>query len=154
MANTYCSVTVHLVFAVKNREALIPAHELNRFHAYLGGVIRKIDERCVPLAVGGTPNHVHVLLTLPPKRSISEIVKTIKLAGSRLVNEVLVIPFKFEWQRGYAAFAVSPSVVPSVCNYIARQMEHHHSMTLREEIIRMFNASGTEFDEKYIFDEV
>ena len=154
MANTYCTVAIHLVFAVKHREALIPAHELGRFHAYLGGVIRKIDERCVPLAVGGPPDHVHVLLTLPPRIPLSEMVKTIKVAGTRFVNEVLVIPFKFEWQKGYAAFSVSSSVIPSVCNYIAHQADHHRNMGMREELIGMLKASGTEYEEKYIFEHV
>lgn len=154
MANTYCTVAIHLVFAVKHRDALIPAHELERFHTYLGGIIRRIDVRCVPLAVGGMPDHVHILLTLPPRISISEIVKTIKVTGSRFVNEVLSIPFKFEWQKGYAAFSVSSSVIPSVCNYIAHQKDHHRSMGMREEIIGMLNTAGTEYEEKYIFEEV
>lgn len=42
MANTYTKIYLHIVFAVKNREALIPAIYQQDIHAYIGGLIRKL----------------------------------------------------------------------------------------------------------------
>lgn len=40
MANTYIKIYLHIVFAVKNREALIPAGWQVRIHSYLKNSIR------------------------------------------------------------------------------------------------------------------
>ncbi len=154
MANTYGKMAVHLVFAVKNREALIPVPLLPKFHRFIGGAIRKYNERCFAFAVGGTSNHVHVLLNLSPAVSLSELVKAIKVASNRFVNQEFGLPFRFEWQRGFAGISVSPSHIDAVVNYINSQMEHHHGIGMREEIRGMFRRAGVEIDEQYIFEEV
>lgn len=59
MPSTHLSLTCHLVFSTKNREAWIAKGWRDEFHAYIGGVIRNIG--AIPLEVGGVDDHLHAV---------------------------------------------------------------------------------------------
>ena len=99
------------------------------------------------LAVGGTENHVHILLTLPPDLAIADAVRTLKSNSSRFMRESSRL---FAWQEGYAAFTVSASAVDEVRRYIANQEEHHRGRSFREELKILLVRSGVKFDERYM----
>jgi hypothetical protein len=50
------------------------------------------------------------------------------------VNENNLVPGKFGWGRGYAAFSVGQSGVAEVARYIANQEEHHRKKSFAEEL--------------------
>jgi putative transposase len=56
----------------------------------------------------------------------------------------------FSWQRGYGAFTVSQSNVAEVRGYIAKQKEHHHRVSFRDEFIQFLEANGIEYDKRYL----
>jgi len=56
----------------------------------------------------------------------------------------------FSWQRGYGAFTVSQSNIEKVQDYIARQKEHHHKKSFRDEFKEFLKANGIEYDERYL----
>ncbi len=82
---------------------MIPAEVQEKLWAYLIGIARNL--RIEMLAVGGTRNHIHVLIGLPAKISLSEAVQKLKANSSAGLGEHNV---GFEWQKGYGAFSVSP----------------------------------------------
>ena len=63
MANTYLACYVHCVFSTKERHQQITDDVRERLWAYAGGIAR--DNGMKALAVGGTADHLHVLLSLP-----------------------------------------------------------------------------------------
>lgn len=56
----------------------------------------------------------------------------------------------FAWQEGYAVFSVSKSQEDMVREYIAKQVEHHRVVGFREELIKMLDAHGVEYDARWI----
>lgn len=48
--------------------------------------------------------------------------------------------------------SVSHSVVDKVVGYIARQPEHHRTISLQDELRSMLNEQKLEFDERYVWD--
>ena len=70
------------------------------------------------------PEHVHVLIDLPTKRCLEEVMQLFKGSSSHWINERNLLPGKFGWGRGYGAFSVSHSGVSEVAKYIANQEEH------------------------------
>ena len=56
----------------------------------------------------------------------------------------------FAWQEGYAAFTVSGTARDAVKTYIANQHEHHRMKSFREELVEMLEASGIQYDPKYL----
>lgn len=152
MANTYTKIYLHVIFAVKRREALIPAIYQEKIHAYIGGIIRRLGH--IPMTVGGTDNHIHCLIQYNSnEQKIPEMLRDIKSASSAHINSQRYIPFKFEWQRGYSCFSVSHSHVDTLTNYIRHQYEHHKGVSLEDEVKRIMEKYQIEYDPQYILKE-
>ena len=98
------------------RTALPLIRNLDRLINNLRGIAR--NKGIDVLAAGGTQNHVHLLLRLPPVRPVSESMRDLKANSSRCRNET---SGRFAWQDGYAAISVSPSQAPMVRPYIENQ---------------------------------
>jgi REP element-mobilizing transposase RayT len=71
----------------------------------MGGIARKNGFKA--LIVGGTEDHVHILLSLPAVIPLAKAVQLIKGASSRWMNESGNAGFA--WQEGYGAFTVGVS---------------------------------------------
>ena len=148
MAQTHLSLFVHLVFHTEGNRLSIKEEWRTQLHAYLGGCIRTAG--CVPLAVGGTHDHVHVLMGFRSIHVLADVIRDIKVASSKWVHQEIGNKL-FGWQGGFGAFTVSPSHVDRVKGYIANQMEHHQLRTLEEEYVEMLEAAGVEYDAQYLW---
>jgi putative transposase len=80
MAHTYVSELIHCVFSTKQRRNLISTEIQPQLWAFLGGVARKNGFKV--LMVGGTENHVHILLSLPATMPLAKAVQLVKGASS------------------------------------------------------------------------
>lgn len=151
MANTYSAIYLHLIFAVKHREAMIVPTIRQRLHAYISSAINGQGHQTIQ--VGGVDDHIHILFKFNLNQSIPELVKQVKIGSSNMVNDAKIFRQRFHWQTGYAIFSVSPNRVPNVKNYIINQNTHHKGMTLRDETKKFLESYGCEYDERYIFCE-
>jgi putative transposase len=93
------------------------------------------------IAVGGTQNHAHLFLELPPDVTLSDAVRVVKCNSSRWLRESVRL---FCWQEGYAAFSVSPSQAGGVLRYVEHQAEHHARYSFDEELRALMKAAGVE----------
>jgi hypothetical protein len=80
--------------------------------------------------------------------AVAEAVQKLKANSSRWMGEHGI---SFEWQKGYAALSVSPSLVGTVRNYVLQQEEHHRKRTFEQEILLLLQRAGIPHDEKYLF---
>src|SRR6266581_3738744 len=120
MPSTYLSLHYHLIFSTKERRCLIADPWRGRLHAYLGGTVRTLDG--IPEAIGGTADHVHLLVGLRATHALATFVQDIKQTSSRWVHETIGVK-NFAWQPGYGAFTVSVSNCDVVKEYILKQAE-------------------------------
>ena len=146
MSHTYSTNIVHCVFSTKGRVDMIPTNLRESLYAYLFGTARNLKIEVI--AIGGTSNHVHILLSIPAKQSLSDSVRDLKANSSRWMREE---DTKFAWQEGFGAFSVSSSQVPIVKNYIRNQEEHHRRRNFEEEFLLLLRKSGVAFDPEYVF---
>lgn len=151
MSNTYTKIYLHLIFAVKGRESLIPTLAQPNIHAYMAGVLRRSGH--YPIIIGGTDNHVHILIDYTPTKLLPDTVRELKVSTTKFINTQGIIPYMFAWQRGYSCFSHSQSQIEAVKEYIRRQYEHHKGVSLRDEIVRIYARHGIEYNEEYIFEE-
>jgi hypothetical protein len=79
---------------------------------------------------------------------IAEAVQKIKANSSRWIGEH---GRHFEWQKGYAALSVSPSLVGSVRAYVLSQEEHHRKRSFDEEFMALLRKAGIVHDENRVF---
>lgn len=75
--------------------------------------------------LNGYLDHIHLLATIPPALALAHVIKHIKGASSRKIEELY-------WQEGYWVKAVEKPNVATVASYIEKQLEHHQ-MQGREE---------------------
>jgi len=144
MADTYTKILVHCVFSTKNRTPQIS--EPDRLWSYLRGIAR--NRGVDTLAIGGTANHVHMLLSLPSRLTIAELMRDLKANSSRHLNER---QRGFAWQDGYAAISVSPSQVDTVRLYIEGQEAHHAKWSFESEYVTILDKSGVQRSAEYTF---
>ena len=76
MSHSYISIMIHYVFSTKRRIKIIVPELENRLFPYIGGIAR--ENKMKALAIGGTEDHIHLLLSLPSTLSIAKAVQLIK----------------------------------------------------------------------------
>jgi len=99
-------------------------------------------------AIGGTDNHVHLLLQLPLDLPSAKAVLLLKSNSSKWMNEQ---GRRFAWQEGYAAFSVSASNLAAVTRYIYNQEAHHKKITFEQEYLALLKKHHVDFNTKYVF---
>ena len=120
----------------------------DRLHAYLGGIVKGLGG--MPLAIGGTADHVHLLVGLKSSHRLDYFVRDLKADSSEWVHKEIDKRL-FAWQKGYGAFSVSPSNIESVSRYVRNQEHHHRRKTFQEEYVELLTSSGVEYDERYLW---
>ncbi len=150
MASTLTNLLYHIVFTTRKKQNLIIPALSVELYPYIGGIIR--EEKGKLLKIGGIVNHVHILARFSASVSVSEMMRSIKGASSKWVNENSKSTSHFTWQRGYGAFSVSESSVENMISYIGNQEEHHKKSTFEEEFIQLLQKHEIPYDEKYIWD--
>ena len=146
MSSTYLSLYYHLVFSTADREPSIGSEWRLRLHEYLGGTVNRLGGQS--LGVGGTNDHVHLLVELKATHCLADFMRELKKASSSWIRDEISCA-AFAWQKGYAALTVSASIVPTVRRYIGNQEEHHRKMSFREEVLTLLKRSGVEVDERF-----
>jgi putative transposase len=142
MQHTRTSILVHCVFATKGRQRSIKADLQPRLWAYIGGIARELGWKA--LKVGGTEDHVHVLLSLPPIVPVAKAVQVLKANSSRWVRDTF--DREFGWQEGYGAFTIGVSHLNETERYIDGQSEHHRKVDSRQEFESFLRAHGIVVD--------
>lgn len=140
MSHPYTRNHVHIVFGTKGGRGCIQGETRERLWNNLRDTIREYGATLVE--IGGATDHVHLLVTMPPKLSVSVLLCAAKANSSKWMNEEGHL---FAWQSGYAAFSVSASNLEKVSTYIREQDKHHRRTTYQEEFSALLNKHGIEF---------
>ena len=149
MPHSYISCCIHYVFSTKDRCRTISPEMRERLWAYMGGIAR--ENKMKALAVGGTADHVHILLVLPSTISIAKAIQLIKGGSSKWLSDAFPALRNFAWQEGYGAFSISVSGIDDTVAYIKAQDEHHRKRTFEEEFLAFLKKHGIAYDERYIW---
>jgi len=145
-SHTYIVNLVHCVFSTKERRRLIPADLQPRLWSFIGGIARKNGFKA--LIVGGTDDHIHLLLSLPATITLAKAVQLLKGASSHWMNRAGKT--RFAWQEGYGAFTIGVSQKMPTIAYIRSQWAHHQKRDFREEFLAFLRKHGVEYDPRYV----
>ncbi len=114
-ASNLLRVHVHFVWATHKRLPLLTPDIERKVHRYISKVC--LNDGCQVHAIGGTDNHVHLLITLSATLSISQFIQHVKGGSSRFISSRLKPDEWFEWQQHYAAFSLRPQDLPVTIRY-------------------------------------
>jgi len=150
MADTYVQAYFHLVFAVKNRQALISKSWKDDLEKYITGIIQNNDHKLI--SIGSMPDHIHIFIGYNLNQKIPDLVEQIKTSSNHWIKKKNFTKIKFNWQTGYGAFTHSHSQIDTVTRYILNQEKHHKKKTFKEEYLEMLKKFQITYKEKYIFE--
>jgi putative transposase len=150
MGDTFSQIYIQIVFAVKNRNALIQPDWEEELYKYITGIVQNKGQKM--LAINGTKNHIHFLVGMKPSCCLSDLVREIKKSSNSFINEKQFCHFKFKWQEGFGAFSYSHSQLTRVIKYISNQKEHHKKHTFKDEYLAFLKAFEIEFRNEFLFE--
>ncbi len=120
---TFWRLHYHITWATFEREpTLFPGRE-KMFYGVLYKKAREMD--LIVHAAGNVEDHIHIVVSIPPKLTVAECVRQIKGASAFAINHIPGGIGKFQWQAGYGALSVSERLLPVVMAYANHQKEHH-----------------------------
>ena len=144
MGNSLINVSLHIIFHVKSTGCEMRSEHLPRIFRYIGGTIRAMGGKAY--TIGGMPDHLHILTSLPVTVSLAAFVRNIKSNSSRWIKGLDKCYNRFSWQEGYGAFSVSESMKEAVIAYIDNQARHHQKYTMQEEFALFMKKYGEHND--------
>ncbi len=127
-AQTMYQNIFHLVFSTRYRKRVLTPNVKLKIRNWMKQQEELLGIRII--LMNGYLDHLHVLVIVPPKVSISQVAHGIKGYSSRMLGK------SFYWQRGYYVKAISKSEFKQTYLYIRDQYFHHleEKITVEEEI--------------------
>src|SRR3954451_23338487 len=114
----YWRLFYHLVWSTRNREPIVGPDEDVLIRRSIHLTCDDLD--LISHALGTMPDHLHFVVSIPPKVSMSEAVKRLKGASANAVNhrDLEVRPGSFRWQGDYGALSFGDEALPKVVEYV------------------------------------
>ena len=132
----------------RNRDWRRPWVQTLEFNLLTWGILK--NNKGHLYRINGIEDHIHIITSLHPSVSLANLVKDIKLGSTSFIKEKKIFPNFGGWQDGYSAFTYSIDSKDNLIKYVKNQEEHHKETTFKEELIKLLNEHGIEFDEKYL----
>ena len=150
MGQSLSQMYIHLVTGTKFRQPLINPVIEDGLHAYMAGILKKMESPAIK--INSVPDHIHILFRLSKNFALAKVVENVKKDSSKWMKDEGCVK-EFTWQIGYGAFSVSSSKVDVVKRYIERQKQHHKIKTFKDEIEEFVAKYDViEYDAKYFWE--
>jgi len=150
MAQSLANILVHLVFSTKERRPFINETIADDLYRYLATACATCG--CPARRIGGTQDHVHILLSLSRTMAVSDLVKEVKTSSSKWIKTKGQEYRSFAWQGGYGVFSIGQSQVSTLTRYTDSQREHHRRRPFQDEFRALLRRYQVEYDERYVWD--
>ncbi|MEM8640653.1 MAG: IS200/IS605 family transposase [Cyanobacteria bacterium P01_G01_bin.54] len=119
----------HLIWATHNRQPLIQPEYEKGLYGYIKGKADALG--CILHAIGGVEDHIHLVVSIPPKLAVSEFVRRVKGGSAHYINHLSEEPgILLKWQEGYGVFSLGGKQLERAKAYVNRQKEHHAQETI------------------------
>ena len=139
LAHTKWNCKYHIVFAPKYRRQII----YGKIKADIGKMLRKLCEykQIEILEAEACKDHIHMLISVPPKYSISQVMGYLKGKSSLMIFEKYAnLKYKYGnrhfWCRGFYVDTVGRNK-KAIAEYIRKQLHEDHEaeqLSLKEYI--------------------
>lgn len=132
---TYWRLHYHVIWSTKDRQPILTSKIEKMFYGVIYGKAKEFDLKVH--AAGNVDDHVHVVLSIPPKIAVADCVRHLKGASAYAINHMDGSDGQFRWQAGYGVLTVGERSLEKVMEYAARQKEHHKERTIIDVYERM-----------------
>ena len=149
LAHTKWNCKYHIVFAPKYRRQVI----YGKIKADIGQILRKLCEHkgIEIIEANACPDHIHMLVSIPPKYSVSQIMGYLKGKSSLMIFDRRAnLKYKYGnrqfWCKGYYVDTVGRNK-KAIAEYIRNQLQEDiasDQITLKEYIDPFTGDKNTE----------
>ena len=122
----YWQLFYHLIWTTKYREPLITPETEPMIYELLQ--TKAIGLGATVFAIGGMSDHVHMVVSIPPKIAVAKFVGQVKAVAATKFNK-MDLPNTLHWQNEYGAFSFDAKRLPNFIAYVQQQKEHHAQQT-------------------------
>jgi len=124
----YWKLFYHIVWATKNREWLLTPEIEPLVYKLLRSKAVGLGARVH--ALNGMPDHVHLVVSIPPSISVAKFIGQVKATASTRFNKMGSSDLCLYWQSQYSVFSFDSKSLPRHIAYVAGQKEHHAGETV------------------------
>jgi REP element-mobilizing transposase RayT len=123
MGHAFYQLYYHFTWSTHARAALIRRDHRPALLKIVNEEAKKLGGR--PIRHNAMPDHVHLLVDLPPTVTVSDFVGRVKGAAAHRFNEEVRPGVQLKWQEGYGALTLRKDELEKVSHYIDNQEAHH-----------------------------
>ena len=131
----YCEINLHMTWHVNDNLPVLTNAIEARTHEFLRGEAIKAPGVFFH-EIGGTDDHVHLVVSIPPTLTISKWIGILKGASTHFINHEIVNRKLLDWQAGYGVVTFGTKDLPWVVAYVRNQRAHHAQGTAIERLER------------------
>ena len=145
-------IIYHIVFRPKNSRPVIDIAHEQCLYRYIWRYVT--EKKGFLHAVGGMPDHIHMLVELPANIAVADFVRDLKTSTSKfLTYNHSLFPYFERWARGYFCETHSLSQKNVIKQYIKGQKAHHTKLSFKDELKNIYIQCGLPIDQYFLPDE-
>lgn len=95
---TYWRLHYHIIWSTKDRQPILTPKIEKVFYGVIYGKAKELDLKIH--AAGNVEDHVHVVVSIPPKIAVADCVRHFKGASAYAINHMDGSDGQFKWQAG------------------------------------------------------
>ena len=123
----YWRLFYHFAWGTRSREPLIALEWEGSLHNVIAAKATELD--ALVHAVGGIEDHIHLVVSVPPKIALSILIGQAKGNSSHFVNHELDVDIRFAWQAEYGVVSFGGKMLDTATQYARNQRNHHANET-------------------------
>lgn len=119
----YWELFYHVVWSTKNRLPLLTPDIEQTVYGFLRA--KAVGLQANVFALNGVVDHVHMVVSIPPKIAVSKFIGQVKAVAATKLNKSGLSSTPFYWQEEYSVFSFDRKRLPNFIAYVERQKIHH-----------------------------
>lgn len=144
----YTKSYYHIIFRTHRSERTIEERHERELYMYAFATCKNHGVKL--WRINSMPDHIHMLVSLPPVMSVASFVKGIKQTlGNYMKDNAKSFPMFNGWADGYCSITYCDKERDLVIEYIKKQKEHHKHVPFADEMRSIMQDAGIEINDGY-----
>ena len=132
----YSEINLHFTWHVKDNSPVIRDEIEQQLHRFLKGKAAQTPGGSVQ-GIGGTDDHVHLVVSVPPTLQPSGWIGELKGSSSHYINHVIANRQLLHWQGGYGVVNFGSKDLQWVLDYVRNQRDRHSNNDAHDRLERI-----------------
>ena len=131
----YSEINLHVVWRVKHDVPVLQGHVEKQLHCFIRAKVMQ-EPGVLWHDIGGTDDHVHLVVSIPPTLLMSDWIGRLKGASAYFINHRIANRKVLEWQPGYGVVTFGKNNMKWILAYVRGQRRHHARGTVHPRLER------------------